>query len=91
MASMTFTLSVPDAKATDVLNTVTDQLGYSGEGTRKAFLDASIKDFVRRAYIDGKLQAEAEANRVEEDALREAKRAEEEAVRVAAEGVNITV
>lgn len=91
MASISITLSVPDAKATDVLNTVTDQLGYSGEGTRKQFLDAAIKDFVKRAYVDGKLLAEAEANRAEEDALREAKRAEEETVREEAEAVNITV
>ena len=88
---MTITLAVADAKATEVLEIVTDQLGYAGTGTRKAFLDAKIKEFVKNAYINGKLRLEMEANRLEEDALREAKRAEEEAVRQEAEAVNITV
>lgn len=91
MSSMIITLTVPDAKAVEVLQIVTDQLGYEGEGTRKAFLDLKIKEFVKNAYVDGKLREQRMADQAEEEALREANRAEQDTVREAAEAVNIDV
>lgn len=88
---MTITLTVPDAKAAEVLEVVTDVLGYDGEGTRKAFLDTSIKNYVKNAYINGKIEQQRQAANQEEEILRRANRDEEDSVREAAKTVNIDV
>lgn len=64
MANITFTVTVPNDKATDILDTVTDYLGYgkldeigkpfSDNLTKKQYLDLKIKEFIKDCYKRGK-------------------------------------
>lgn len=68
MATVQITITVPDALATDVLNTTTNELGYqtnilvAGElvpnpQTRKQFLDLKVRDYLKSYYVAGKVTA----------------------------------
>jgi hypothetical protein len=50
MAILTVKIQVPDSRADDVLNTVTDYLGYDGTTTRQDFLTAKFVQYVKVAY-----------------------------------------
>lgn len=91
---MVITLTALNDKAVEVLEITTNYLGYiDGEtvGTRKEYLDMKVKEYVKSAYIQGKIEAVEEVNRQEEDALRETNRDKIETARQDAEAVNITV
>ena len=60
MTEFTIKFTVPTNKATDILNTITDHLGYSdpdgndGAGTRSSYLRKEIRDHVKSVYKDAK-------------------------------------
>ena len=54
MADFTLVITVPDNMATDILNSVTDHLGYDGTGTRAEFLRGRMRDELKNIYINSK-------------------------------------
>ena len=60
MTDFTLVITVPDAKATDILNTVTDHLGYldpegnDGQGTRLEYMRQQIRGEIKNIYTQAK-------------------------------------
>lgn len=55
MTDFTITFTVPDQQATDVLDNVTNALGYQNGGiTRINFLRAHVKSYLKKIYVEEK-------------------------------------
>lgn len=54
MAQISITITVPDAQSTDILNTVTDYLGYANGVTRTEFLRQKVRDHLKGWYKTAK-------------------------------------
>ena len=63
------TITVPDASAMDILETITNRLGYDGEGTREDFLRKEAAAQMKGIYRSAKAeQAMTAVKRAEADA-----------------------
>lgn len=63
MAQISLTVNFPDDKAADIQDTLARAYGYNGEGTKNAWIKASIIKGVKEVYknqktIDAQLAAE---------------------------------
>lgn len=54
MAQLNISIVVPDDKAQDILVTLTDRLGYEGQGTRAEFLRVYVRNYLKELYINSK-------------------------------------